>query len=227
MQPNTDKKPSIRNFTALRPYLSLLHGQARDLSLTIVLMLASTAVTLAIPVFAGRFVDVLSNSDGIAGLGRTHLLIMALLLVFQLLGTFFSTVISARLGYRTVTRLRQRIYAHLLELPALFFSGQKAGDISSRVTSDVGGIQYMLTSGIIGLVRAVLTLVGSIILMLNLNARLTLAVLLLIPATIGLARDASIITSINASLITLHCHEAASHWPVLRSSNSWSAHHPG
>nr|MEE4266730.1 ABC transporter ATP-binding protein [Candidatus Krumholzibacteria bacterium] len=66
--------------------------------------------------------------------------------------------------------------------------GQKAGDISTRVTGDVGAIQSMLTGGIVGLVRAVLTLVGSIILMLNLNPRLTLAVLLLIPSTIGLAR---------------------------------------
>ena len=188
MKSTEPKKAGITGITALRPYLSLLRGQFRDLSLTIILMLVSTAFTLAIPVFAGRFVDALGNSEGAHGLDRTHLLILALLLIFQLLGTFFSSVLSARLGLRTVTRLRQRIYAHLLELPSLFYSKQKAGDISSRVTSDVGGIQYMLTDGIIGLARAILTLLGAIVLMIHLNSQLTLAVLLLIPSTIGLAR---------------------------------------
>lgn len=188
MSKQSEAKPTLRNIKALRPYLSLLKGQQVDLSLTIILMLTATAVSLAIPVYAGRFVDAISGTGGLSALNRTHLAVLGLLLVFQLLGTFFSTVIGARLGLRTVTKLRQRIYSHLLELPALFFSGQKAGDISTRVTSDVTAIQSMLTGGIVGLVRAVLTLVGSLILMVNLNPRLTLAVLLLIPATIGLAR---------------------------------------
>jgi subfamily B ATP-binding cassette protein MsbA len=181
-------KPSIRNIKALRPYLSLLRGQTLDLSLTATLMLASTAVTLAIPIYAGRFVDAIKGSDGLATLMRSHLGVLVLLLVLQLLGTFFSSVVGARLGLRTVTRLRQRIYSHLLELPALFFSGQKAGDISTRVTGDVGAIQSMLTGGVFTLAKAVLTLLGSLVLMINLNPRLTLAVLLLIPATIILSQ---------------------------------------
>lgn len=188
MQKKDQPKPSIRNIKALRPYLTLLQGQYFDLGLTLFLMLAATAVTLTIPVYAGRFVDSIQDQGGISSLSKTHLVVLIALLIIQLLGTFFSAVVSARLGLRTVTKLRRRIYSHLLELPALFFSGQKAGDISTRVTSNVGAIQSMLTGGIFSLVRAVLTLLGSIILMVNLNPKLTLAVLLLIPASIGLAQ---------------------------------------
>lgn len=181
-----------RGLGALRPYLSLLAGQGGTLAVATLLMLVSTAISLAIPLVAGRFVDAMGLKDG--GAGATmgpdrHLLPwLALLLLVQLAGTFLFSVVSARLALETVTRLRRRLFAHLLELPALFFSGQKAGDLSTRVTGDVGAIQYVLTGGLISLARAVLTLAGALVLMARLNGRLTLLVVLLIPATIALVR---------------------------------------
>lgn len=191
---NQPQKPVPgRGILALKPYLSLLRGQGRDIFLSGSLMLLATAITLSIPVFAGKLVDSMSSGDAsgharFQDITRSHLLLLGLLLVLQLVGSFASQVIGARLGLRTVTRLRRRIYAHLLELPTLFFSRQKAGDISSRVTSDVGSIQYMLTSGIFSFARAIVTLAGALFLMLKLNSRLTLMVLVLIPSTILLVR---------------------------------------
>ena len=171
----------------LRPYFSLLSGQVPELVLAGLLMTGSAAAALAVPVFAGRLVDVLGGaSPGAAA--RDHLLLLGGLLAAQLAAGFLFNVVSARLGLRTVTRLRLRVYAHLLELPALHFTGQKAGDISSRVTGDVGAIQYLLTSGLVALARAALTLAGAVVLMFGISTRLTAVVLLLIPATILLVR---------------------------------------
>ena len=153
------------------------------------LMIASTSISLAIPLYAGRFVDAMGAlTPGENPLTTRILLTLVGLLILQLFGTFFFTVISARLGLRTVTRLRSRLYAHLLELPSLYFTGQRAGDLSTRVTSDVGSIQYVLTSGLVSLARALLTLAGALVLMFNLNPRLTTVVVLLIPTTIVLIR---------------------------------------
>ncbi|MBK6734727.1 MAG: ABC transporter ATP-binding protein [bacterium] len=177
--------------STLRPYLSLLRGQELFLTVAGLLMLVSTAVSLAIPLVAGRLVDAFGGQGSTgapAGLDRRLLLWMGLLLLAQLAGSFLFSVASARLALTTVTRLRRRLFAHLLELPALFFSGQKAGDLSTRVTSDVGAIQYVLTGGLISLARAVLTLAGALALMSRLNLRLTLVVVLLIPATVVLVR---------------------------------------
>jgi subfamily B ATP-binding cassette protein MsbA len=184
---NSAPTPALRGFGSLRPYLTLLRGQETDVALSLLLMLGSTAVALAVPVYAGRLVDVLGEALPTAA-RREHLLILAGLLVVQMVASFLYAVVSARLGLRTVTRLRLRVYAHLLELPALYFTGQKAGDLSTRVTGDVGSIQHMLTTGLVGLARASLTLVGAIVLMFNINLRLTLVVLLLIPATILIVR---------------------------------------
>jgi ATP-binding cassette, subfamily B, bacterial MsbA len=181
------KQKGLLGFGVLKPYFRLLQDQKRDFSLVIAMMLLSTGVSLAIPIFAGRFVDAISGAIP-ASASRLQLMILAALLILQLIGSFLFNVTSARLGLRTVTRLRGRLFAHLLELPSLFFSDQKAGDLSSRATSDVGSIQYILTSGIVTFLRAILTLIGALVLMLKLNPRLTIVVLLLIPATVGLVR---------------------------------------
>jgi subfamily B ATP-binding cassette protein MsbA len=180
-------EPRLKGLAALRPYLSLLDGQRLWLAAALVLMLGSTAVTLAVPVFAGRLVDVLGGELP-RSLTVRALVMLGALLILQLFASFAYTLVSSRLGLRTVARLRNRVYAHLLELPVLFFAGQKAGDISTRVTSDVGSIQYMLTSGLIGLSRAVLTLLAALGMMAAINGRLTAVVLLMIPGTILLVR---------------------------------------
>jgi len=177
----------LQGFGILLPYFRLLKNQRTDFLLVIILMFFSTAVSLAIPIFAGRFVDAISGTTATIP-SRPQLLILGVLLLAQLLGTFFFKISSARLGLRTLTRLRRQLFSHLLELPSLYFTDQKAGDLSSRVTSDVGSIQYILTSGVVTFLRAVLTLLGALILMLNLSPRLTTVVLLLIPATIALVR---------------------------------------
>ncbi len=184
--PAAPEAPS-RGIRSLRPYLSLLAGQHWELAATMTLMLGSTAVALAIPVYAGRLVDVLGGTLPTELTGRALALVAALLLV-QLAASFAYTVVSSRLGLRTVAKLRTRVYAHLLELPALFFTGHRAGDLTTRVTSDVGSIQYLLTGGLVGFVRAALTLAAALVMMLTINPRLTVTVLLLIPGTILLVR---------------------------------------
>ncbi|MFH1844021.1 MAG: ABC transporter ATP-binding protein [bacterium] len=173
--------------SSLRPYLSLLKGSYRDFSMTLVIMAISTGVSLAIPVHAGRFVDALA--EGFDWSRNLHYLgLLCGLLVLQLGGTYLYTVISARLGLSTITRLRRRLFTHLLELPSLFFTGQKGGDLSARMTSDVGSIQYLMTSGLVTLARAALTLTGAVALMFHLNVRLTLVILVLVPSTILLVQ---------------------------------------
>lgn len=182
---STPSAPSRTGLRSLLSYLPLLRGQIPELIAVIVLMLLATAVSLTIPLEAGRLVDLFGGADP----GQRPPLAQALavlggLLAVQLLGSFFYTYLSQRLGLRTVVRIRQRLFAHLLALPSLYFTGQKAGDLSARMTSDVGSIQYLLTQGLVGLVRAVITLAGAIILMANLNLKLTGVVVVLVPSTV-------------------------------------------
>ena len=181
-------QPNIgHGLRSLRPYVPLLRGQYREFAAMLILMVISTSVSLAIPIYAGHFVDALAG-----GWNRVRtlnmLVILGGLLVLQLAGTFLYSVISARLGLGVITRLRQRLFAHMLELPSLYFTHQKAGDLSARMTSDVGSVQYMMTSGAVSFARAALTLLGAVVLMFHLNVRLTLVAMALVPTTILLVR---------------------------------------
>ena len=93
MRTGERKAKSNHGISSLRPYLSLLRGQEVDLALAILLMLFATGVSLAIPVFAGKFIDTMGSSS-LSGLGTTPLTILGALLVAQLIGSFFFTLIS-------------------------------------------------------------------------------------------------------------------------------------
>jgi ABC-type multidrug transport system fused ATPase/permease subunit len=150
---STEDHKNKKGFATLRPYLILLRGQERDLGIGTLLMVVSTLASLLIPIQAGNFVDRM-GTDATLGLSVRGLGLLFGLLVLQLTASFFFSVISARLGLRTTARLRRRLFAHLLELPSLFFTRQKAGDLSTRVSSDVDTIQSILTSGLVNLARA-------------------------------------------------------------------------
>ncbi len=187
------------NLSTLKPYLRLLSHHKADLVWVHLLMILSTGVSLAIPLYAGRFVDALTqtknivqNGGGANGLTATEpgtmVALLAGLLILQLLTTYLHSVIAAHFGLSYITTLRKRLMTQLLDLPSLYFTHQKAGDLSSRMTSDVGSLQFLMTSGLASLARAVLTLGGAIALMLHLNVRLSLVILALVPATILLVR---------------------------------------
>ncbi len=180
---DTSRTEPVAVWRLLATYAPLLHGQYLNLAAVFALMFVSTAVNLAIPIHAGRFVDVLTQSGNLTADTRPFFILGALLIA-QLIGNFLYQYLSARLGLRVVTALRRRLFHHLLALPSLYFTYKKAGDLSSRVTSDVGSIQHLLTSGIVALIRAVVTLAGAIFLMFRLNEQLTVVVVLLVPATI-------------------------------------------
>ncbi len=174
--------PGRSGLRILGPYVARLRHHRREVALVHLLMLASTAFSLAIPLQAGRFVDVLAGRFPPEARLSTLVLVCALLAA-QLAGTFLSTVVSERLGLDYISRLRKRLFAHLLELPSLYYGDQQGGDLSTRVTSDVGSVTYIATDGLVTLARAAITLVGAVWLMLRLDPGLTLVIVSVVPAT--------------------------------------------
>jgi ATP-binding cassette, subfamily B, bacterial MsbA len=167
---------------SLGPYVHLLSEVKLRSALLMLLMLVSTAIGLGIPLLAGRFIDALSTADP----GDLNLQLLALLgaaLVLQLIFSYLYNVHMARLGLHVITRLRHKLVSHLIDLPCLYFTNIRAGDLSTRMTSDIGSIQYVMTSGIIAIVRSTLTIVGALVLMFSLNVQLTVVVICIVPIT--------------------------------------------
>lgn len=97
--------------------------------------------------------------------------------VFGFLGSYWLEWI----GEKLITDLRRQLYAHLQRLGLRFFSEQRLGDITSRLTNDVAAVRTAATSSIVEALTQVISLVGSVGLMVVLNWRLSLAIFITVP----------------------------------------------
>jgi subfamily B ATP-binding cassette protein MsbA len=91
------------------------------------------------------------------------------------------------IGERIVTDLRRQVYAHLHTLSLRFFTDRRVGELISRLSSDVTIVRSALTTSVATFLSQSVTFVGSLVLMLVLNWRLTLFILLLAPLVVASA----------------------------------------
>ena len=87
----------------------------------------------------------------------------------------------ARIGQDMLFELRRRVFRHFQKLSPAFHDDYTSGRVISRQTSDMDAIYEMLETGFDGLVTAVLTLVGTAVLLLVLDVKLGLVALLCFP----------------------------------------------
>ena len=177
--------PSLRRIVALgRPYRGRIIG-------ALLLAVASSLVWLAVPLRLRQLLDAVFEQGTAALLNRITLALLGLFLAQSVLG-FFGYYLLEWTGERVVTDLRQRLYAHLVGLDLGFFAHQRTGDLTSRLTNDVGSVRQAVTTALVEAVTQTLSLAGSVALMVALNPRLSLAVFAVVPAVSLLARAAGV-----------------------------------
>jgi len=91
------------------------------------------------------------------------------------------TYITNRVGQRVMEELRNRLYEHLQGMSLRFFTGTRTGEIQSRLTNDVGGIQSVVTDTATSLLSNIVTLLSTLIAMLVLSWQLTVLSLAITP----------------------------------------------
>jgi len=115
--------------------------------------------------------------NGLTGIVALFGLAVATEFVFRSLQSFFFQY----MGQKTLSRIREDLYEHVLSLSSSYFDRTPRGIITSRLTSDVESLNDSLASGIITLIGDVLTLIGILIFMLFLSPKLTLISLVVAP----------------------------------------------
>jgi ATP-binding cassette subfamily B protein len=85
------------------------------------------------------------------------------------------------LGERVSADIRQNVYRHLLTLSPAFFAQTRTGEVISRFTADTTLLQSVVGTGLSMVLRASVTLLGSLILMFLASPLLTLYVLIAVP----------------------------------------------
>jgi ATP-binding cassette, subfamily B, bacterial MsbA len=90
------------------------------------------------------------------------------------IGSYFSTYLMTDVGQRVVRDIRDRLFRHILDQSAAFFSRRSTGQLMSRITNDVNQIQQAVSETIGDLIREGLTAVGWMIAMFYFDWKLAL-----------------------------------------------------
>jgi len=89
-------------------------------------------------------------------------------------------------GQNMVNDLRGALYAHLQRLSLAFHSRQKVGDLMYRITADSFAVQTVIMNGILPIVSALVLLAGMLVVLIPLDATLTLVSLTIVPLLFAL-----------------------------------------
>jgi ATP-binding cassette subfamily B protein len=91
------------------------------------------------------------------------------------------TWLNTRIGQSVMRDLRNQLYSHLQRMPLKFFTDTRTGEIQSRLSNDIGGVQSVVTDTATSVVSNVTVALSTIIGMIFLDWRLTLLSLGLLP----------------------------------------------
>ncbi|MCC6628609.1 MAG: ABC transporter ATP-binding protein [Chloroflexi bacterium] len=169
-----------------RRVLGLIRPYWRRLTAAGLLLLLATLIGLALPWVLRDLVDsVFVTGDQV----RLNALVAGLVVLFavQAVLSVGADYWLAGVGLRLVADLRRRLHAHLTALPIGYYATQRTGEVISRLSSDVTILQGTLTDLPIEATRAVITLVGGLVLMLLMSWQLTLFALALVPPVVLMA----------------------------------------
>src|SRR6184192_438901 len=105
---------------------------------------------------------------------------IAIAIVVGALGVF-QTLFSNQVGQRVMHDLRAAVFRHLQRLSPAFFTRTRTGEVQSRISNDIGGVQNVVTNTATSITSNVTTVVATMIGMLLLSWQLALFAFALIP----------------------------------------------
>ncbi len=156
------------------------------LALATLTLVLSALIGLAFPMVVRYLLDAAFIDKSRAVLDR---IAVGLVLLFsiQAILNYAQTYLLSAVGERVVAGLRQELFGRLLTMPPGFFAERRTGELTSRLTTDIGLLQGVLSHQIAEFSRQMLALVGGIILLTLMQPRLTLTALGVVPLVVGSA----------------------------------------
>ena len=164
----------------LKRILDFVAEQKSLLVVVLLLVVASSALALIGPFIIGRLLDKFVEGGTFSELNNWLYFLVVIYLLYGL-ASYFQNYWMVGIAQQTVLRIRGNLYAHFFKLPLRFFDKRKHGELMSRATNDIETISTTLNSAFIQVVSSILTLTGTVAVMLYLSPALTLITLLIVP----------------------------------------------
>ena len=183
------KKLTSAESTTLRRVLRYLRPRTPLLLLTLLLNLVSVVLSLLIPILIGRGIDCIVAPGQVRFEDLFRILAsVAVCIGVSAAAQWLAGILSNRLTYLTVQAIRQEAFRHIQVLPVSYLDAHPVGDLVSRMITDVDTFADGLLLGFAQLFSGGLTILGTLCFMLALSPVITLAVVVLTPLSLFVAR---------------------------------------
>jgi ATP-binding cassette subfamily B protein len=151
------------------------------------LIVASSIVGLASPFLLRAVID---NALPEKNVRLLAWLVAAMIAVAAISAAFgvVQTWISTKVGQQVMHGLRTGVFAHLQRQSLAFFTRTRSGEVQSRITNDIGGMESVVTSTATSIASNFTTAIATAVAMVALSWRLTLISLVVMPPAVYLTR---------------------------------------
>lgn len=160
------------------------------LILAIILSISGNIFALIGPYLAGKAIDCIELGPGkivFNDIYRFALLMLAFYFASAIL-SFILQIIMIKVGQRITKKMRFDVFNKLMKLPISYFDQHQIGDILSRMSYDIDTVNTSLASDLIAICSSVITVIGSLIMMLYIAPLLVLVFVITIPLSILFTR---------------------------------------
>ena len=178
--PKITKELLLRVFSYLKPY-------RKQMALVLVCIAVASVCSLFPSILTGNIIDVLTGKnlggwigEGISALVRLILVSLALHFASNLIGvgqTYLNNWIAQHISFD----MRNQMYRHLQKMSQRFFTSANQGDIITRMTSDISGVESVVSNTFTSILSNSITLVVALIAMFQKNWILALVGMVVVP----------------------------------------------
>lgn len=160
---------NIKHLKRLGHYIS---PYRKDMVVTILLMMTSSALGMLVPLFFMKIIDDFIPNKSVAGIVVVCLLLL-LINIINMIILRLKVNITAKLGQNIIHQIRTDIFTHLQKLPFSYYDDRPHGKIQVRVVNYVNSLSDLLSNGIVNTITELFSLFFIVGFMLSIDIRLT------------------------------------------------------
>ncbi len=156
------------------------------ITLALFLTVIGNILALIGPMLSGYAIDAIEPGKGKVLFEKVFYYcgLMMILYVFSALFSYLLSILMLHISQKVTKRIRNDVFTKLTELPVNFYDTKQAGDIISRISYDIDVISTSLSTDVVQIMASVITVVGSLIMMIMISPVLVLVMLVTIPLSI-------------------------------------------
>jgi subfamily B ATP-binding cassette protein MsbA len=156
-----------------KAFKTIIWPRRKLLLIGLVLTIINRLASLVLPGSTKYLIDdVIARKD--LSLLRLIVAAVAAALFIQSVTSFLLTRLLSVEAQHMISRLRLQIHRHMMRLPIKFFDDNQSGALVSRIMNDVEGVRNLIGTGLVLMVGGVLTASASLVILIRINAQLTL-----------------------------------------------------